>query len=45
MNKSFVLGGGSELTFKHRGGVNKPHFSISTKSKMSNIKQNGTISS
>ena len=25
------------------GSVNKPHYSISLKSKMSNIKQNGTI--
>jgi len=45
LKKSVVLVGGSEVTFKHRSGVNKPHFSISTKSKMSDIKQSGTISS
>ena len=28
-----------EFSFKDRDGVNKPHFSISTKSKMSKIKQ------
>ena len=44
MKKSVVLGGGSEGTLKHRGGVNKPHLSTSTKSKMSNT-ANGTISS
>ena len=39
MKKSVVLCGGSEATFKHRDGVNKPHLSISTKSKMSKIEQ------
>ena len=39
MKKSVVLGGGSEVTFKHGGGVSKPHLSISTKSKMSKIEQ------
>jgi len=37
VKKSDVLGGGSEIPFKHKGGVSKPHFSINTKSKMSNI--------
>ena len=45
MKKSVLLGGSSEATFTHRSGVNKPHISTSTKSKMSNIKQNGIISS
>ena len=34
LKKSVVFGGGSEVTFKNRGGVSKPHLSISTKSKM-----------
>ena len=34
-----------EVTFKHGDSVNKPDFDISTKSKMSHVKQNGTISS
>ena len=43
MNISVILGGGSAVTFKHKDGVNKPHFSINKKSEMSNIKQNGAI--